>query len=68
MRADAVLAAVDLLVLKKAALLFFFGVFIAVVIHLIRGGRERFQRAASIPLDDQSVVDPRSTQESDYHG
>jgi hypothetical protein len=51
----------DMLWLKDAALLIFFALFVGVVLRLILGGRQRYEKTGLIPLTDD-VVEPRDEQ------
>ena len=44
--------------MKEAALLFFFGLFVVVLLRLLLGGRDRYEKPSQIPLTDD-VVEPR---------
>ncbi|MEO0651778.1 MAG: hypothetical protein AAFZ65_13975 [Planctomycetota bacterium] len=45
--------------MKEAALLFFFGLFMVVLLRLLLGGRNRYEKPSQIPLTDD-VVEPRN--------
>ena len=51
-------------VIKQGVLLFFVLLFVGVLLKLIFGKTERYQKIARIPLDETEVVEPRDPHEA----
>lgn len=61
MRLTDIVSFLDQSLLTQIAMLLFLGVFIAVVINVLRKSRKQVDKEASIPLEDDVVMTPRDT-------